>query len=371
MSCFDRSLIFLLGSDALIAWMSRAAIVAVVVGTTALGAGAGVGGYAALAPEKTNTVVRQITVANGKPASTGALSVADIYRRTHKGVVEITVTQQGQFSFGGSGAQRSQGSGFVYDLKGDIVTNEHVTDGASKIAVRFWNGASYDARLIGSDASTDLAVIRVDAPRSVLFPVELADSSGLSVGEGVVAIGSPFGLEQTVTSGIVSALHRQLSSPNGFAINDAIQTDAAINHGNSGGPLLDSQARVVGVNAQIRSDSGGNEGVGFAIPANTLRSIAGQILESGKAEHAYLGVRLDSTTVRQARITLVQPGTAAAKAGLRVGDLITAVAGSKVRSAAGLQTAIAAHRPGDEISVTFSRGGKAHSVELRLGTRPS
>src|SRR6266540_4058421 len=326
--------------------------VAVLGAVLALGAGAGVAAYAALSNGGTKTVVRQITVSNGQPAVSGpGLSVGAIYRRAHKGVVEITVGSQ----FG----QQSQGSGFVYDASGDIVTNQHVAAGASTISVRFSNGASYDARLVGSDASTDLAVIKVDAPRSVVSPLTLGDSGGLSVGDSVVAIGSPFGLEETVTSGIVSALHRQMSSPNGFAINDSIQTDAAINHGNSGGPLLNTQGRVVG----------GNEGVGFAIPSNTVRSVVSQILATGKVEHAYLGVRID-TTAQGARIGAVVPGMPAAAAGLRSGDVITEIAGRKVTSAQGLQVAIAAKHPGDTISVTYTRAGQSHTVQVKLANRP-
>ena len=155
-----------------------------------------------------------------------------------------------------------------------MITNQHVVDGAESVEVTFANGKTYDATVVGSDPSTDIAVLDVDAPASVLEPLELADSSQLEVGDGVVAIGSPFGLEQTVTTGIVSALHRQITAPNDFAIDDAIQTDAAINHGNSGGPLLDLNGNVVGVNSQIESESGGNDGVGFAVPSNTVERIA-------------------------------------------------------------------------------------------------
>src|SRR5207248_4021121 len=227
-------------------------------------------------------------------APTDARSVDELYRRSYKGVVEITVSSQSSssspFPGGGSQSQRAQGSGFVYDSKGAIVTDQHVVDGATSISVRFWNGASYPAHVVGTDASTDLAVVKVDAPSSLLVPLALGDSGSLAVGDGVVAIGSPFGLAETVTSGIVSALHRQMTSPNGFAIENSIQTDAAINHGNSGGPLLDQQGKVIGVNSQIESDSGGNDGVGFAVPSNTVRSVVTQLLATGKAEHAYLGV---------------------------------------------------------------------------------
>src|SRR5206468_775980 len=173
---------------------------------------------------------------------------------------------------------------------GNVITNAHVVDGATSISVRFWNGATYKGTVVGSDPSTDLAVVHVDAPSSLLVPLTLGDSSAVEVGDGVVAIGAPFGLEETVTSRIVSALHRQIDAPNNFTIPDSIQTDAAINHGNSGGPLLDLQGKVIGVNAQIESDSGGNDGVGFAIPSNTVKAIVSQLLANGKAQHAFLGV---------------------------------------------------------------------------------
>jgi putative serine protease PepD len=373
-------------------------IVAALTGALAMGAGGGAAVYATLASGGTTTVVRQVTVGNSEPAaSAGALSVNDIYERTHTGVVEITVsTGDGDASpFGQSRAQRAQGSGFVYDAEGHVVTNEHVVDGASSISVRFSNGATYSATLVGSDASTDLAVIDVDAPASVLSPLALGNSGKVEVGDGVVAIGSPFGLEQTVTSGIVSALHRQMRSPNGFTIDDSIQTDAAINHGNSGGPLLDAQGRVIGVNAQIESDSGGNDGVGFAIPSNTVKSIVSQLLEAGKVEHAYLGVALDTIpasvagrlgSVAGAAVVEVRTGTPAARAGLRAstgsrtidgqdyptgGDVITAVDGERVSSADELRSVIDAKKPGDEVRLTYSRAGESHTVRLTLGTRPS
>src|SRR5438105_4077957 len=344
----------------------------VVVAGAVAGAGAAV--YAALSPGRTNTVVRQVTVRDSQPAAkTETLSVNSIYRAAYKGVVEITVTSQasGPSTFGGgSQTQKAQGSGFVYDAKGDIVTNQHVVDGAQSVSVKFWNGKTYGAHVVGTDASTDLAVIKVDAPSSLLQPLTLGDSSSLAVGDGVVAIGSPFGLEETVTSGIVSALHRQMTSPSGFAIPDSIQTDAAINHGNSGGPLFDTQGKVVGVTAQIESDSGGNDGVGFAIPSNTVRSVADQLISSGKAQHAYLGVSL-SSTASTARVGAVRSGTPAAGAGLQAGDVITALDGKSVASSAELESAIAAHKPGDSVSLTYTRGGKSHTVQLKLASRPS
>jgi putative serine protease PepD len=280
----------------------RALATAGFLAAAALAGGAvGAATSTALAPAQTTTTVVQETNAPAEAAQTAAsagdgLDVGEIYRRAARSVVEITVASgpdSGRFPFGERAPQqRAQGSGFVYDEEGHVITNAHVVDGADSVTVTFPDGSSYDARVVGTDPSTDLAVLEVDAPARVLEPLSLADSDDLQVGDGVVAIGSPYGLEETVTSGIVSALHRRIDAPNGYSIADAIQTDAAINHGNSGGPLLNAAAEVVGVNAQIRSDSGGNDGVGFAIPSNTVRSVVTQLLATGKVEHAYLGVSL-------------------------------------------------------------------------------
>jgi putative serine protease PepD len=347
-------------------------LTAALVAGACIGAGGGAATYAALSSGGTKTVVRQVTVSDSQPASSeSALSVNTIYERVRKGVVEITVTTQ-QSNGLGSRSGQAQGSGFVYDADGHIVTNEHVVDGANSVSVTFWNGKKYDARVVGTDASTDLAVIKVDAPSSLLHPLALGDSSKLAVGDSVVAIGSPFGLEETVTTGIVSALHREMTSPNNFAIDDSIQTDAAINHGNSGGPLLNAQGKVIGVNSQIASDSGGNDGVGFAIPADTVRSIASQLISSGKAEHAFLGVSLqDGSTAGGARVAQVRSATPAARAGLRAGDVITGAAGKRVTSADELRAAINARQPGDTVSIKYTRNGTSHSVEVKLTSRPS
>jgi putative serine protease PepD len=344
---------------------------AVLVAAAAIGVG-GAATYAGLAPEGTRTIVRQETVSNGEPAAnTTGLSVSDIYQRTQKGVVEITVTtSQSTNPFGGQQTQQAQGSGFVYDSNGRIITNQHVVEGATSISVRFWNGKTYKAEVVGSDPSTDLAVIKVDAPASVLTPLTLADSNAVAVGDNVVAIGSPFGLENTVTSGIVSALHRQMTSPNNFSIDDSIQTDAAINHGNSGGPLLNAEAQVIGVNAQIESDSGGNDGVGFAIPSNTVKSIVSELISTGKAEHAYLGVSVE-TVNGSVRITEVRTGTPAADAGLQSGDTLVSVDGNRIVSGEGLTSAISAKKPGDTVSITYSRGGQSHTVKIELASRPT
>ena len=360
-------------------------------------AGLGVGGaatYAALAPN--GTVVRQVTVENAEPAATGTpLSVHEVYRRAYRGVVEITVSgRPSQSSFGEPGGQ-AQGSGFVYDRAGHIVTNQHVVADASNVSVRFWNGQSYDAKVVGTDASTDLAVLDVEAPASLLQPIALGDSSRVQVGDAVVAIGSPFGLEQTVTSGIVSALHRTMTAPNEFSINDSIQTDAAINHGNSGGPLLNTRGLVIGVNAQIESDSGGNVGVGFAIPSNTVSSVVSQLIETGKVEHAYLGVGVQSIPgsvaprlglVEGVEVTEVRKDTPAERAGLHGssasrlvdgqryqtgGDVIVRIDGKAVASSEELQAVIDAKQPGDTVSLTYVRRGETDTVQVELASRPS
>jgi len=348
-------------------------LVTALVAGALIGAGGGAVTYAAFSSGNGKTVVRQVTVADSQPAASSSdLSVHSIYERAHKGVVEVMVNSEQSDPFGGSRAQQAEGSGFVYDADGHIITNEHVVDGATSVKVRFWNGKTYTARVVGTDSSTDLAVLDVDAPASQLFPLSLGDSSKVAVGDNVVAIGSPFGLEETVTAGIVSALHREMTSPSNFTIDDSIQTDAAINHGNSGGPLLNAQGQVIGVNSQIESDSGGSDGVGFAIPSNTVKAIAAQLISTGKAEHAFLGIVLrDASSGGGARVTSVRSGTPAAKAGLRTGDVITAVAGKSIGSANELRAAISAHSPGDTVSIRYTRNGKIHTVEVKLTNRPS
>ena len=347
-------------------------LIATLLAVLCLGAGGGALLYAAFGPGQSNSTAQPVTVVkNSQPASTTSpLSIPDIYKHSYKGVVQITVSTQASSPFGGGQTQQAQGSGWVYSANGDIVTNDHVVQGAKSISVQFWNGKTYKATLVGADPSTDVAVVHVSAPDSQLFPLTLGDSSKLEVGDGVVAIGSPFGLSETVTSGIVSALHRSIEGLTHFTIPDSIQTDAAINHGNSGGPLLDTESHVVGMNSQIRSDSGGNEGVGFAIPVNTIQSVVSQLISSGKAEHAYLGISLSPTGVT-ARIAGVRPGTPAAKAGLKTGDVVTSLGGTSVSTSDDLASAISAHKPGDSVSITYERDGQSHTVTLTLANRPS
>jgi putative serine protease PepD len=354
-----------------------ALVVAAIVAALALGLGLGAAAFAVL-DDGTTTLVRQVTVEGSSPVAENEVPIGDIYASASKAVVEIAAS-------GGAGSQAgAQGSGFVYDEGGDIVTNQHVVAGASRISVSFWNGAERPATVVGTDPSTDLAVLHVDARRSLLDPLRLANSSAVRVGDPVLALGSPFGLEGTVTSGIVSALHREMTAPNTFTITDTIQTDAAINHGNSGGPLLDRHGRVIGVNAQIESESGGSDGVGFAIPSNTVRSIADQLIAKGEVEHAYLGIRMAPTS-RGVAVTQVLPGTPADDAGLKPatgttlvdgqrqptgGDLVIAFDGEKVTSAVALQSAVDAHRPGDSVTLTLLRSGSRRTIEVTLGVRP-
>ena len=374
-------------------------------GAALIGAGVGAGTYAAVGGSNGPTTVVNRTVAapaaSPSPATLTSqktpLSVNEIYTRDAPGVVEITVTQNSSGGFFGqpSGTAQAQGSGFVYDTQGDIVTDQHVVAGASSVSVKFPNGATYKATVVGTDASSDLAVIKVSAPSSLLHPLALGDSSSVAVGDGVVAIGSPFGLENTVTTGIVSALHRDITAPNNFTITNTIQTDAAINHGNSGGVLLNLAGDVIGVTAQIDSESGGNDGVGFAIPSNTVRSVVSQLIGGGSVQRAYLGVHIQtipSDAASQlkvpagAEITSVVSGSPAAKAGLQAGkgsqivngqqyatggDVVTRVDGRDVTSADELQTLIADKKPGTKVTLTIVRNGSTKSITVTLGTRPS
>jgi putative serine protease PepD len=375
---------------------SRLPIVALVlVGTLALGAGAGAVAFSVAHSSPTKTVVRQVAVQSSEPtADSSALTPGQIYKQAYQGVVEITVSTPQQTPTGNQEAQ-AQGSGFVIDSDGHIVTNDHVVENADSVSVRFWNGNTYDASVVGTDSSTDLAVIKVDAPSSILHPVSLGDSSSVQVGDPVVAIGSPFGLEETVTSGIVSALHRQIEALNQFTINDTIQTDAAINHGNSGGPLFNAAGQVIGVNSQIAGQTGANVGIGFSIPSDTVRSIADTLISNGKVEHAYLGVSVqeipatvahDLNLTEGVETTQVRSGTPAQQAGLKGatgkkmvqgtqyatgGDVITAIGGQKVKTSEGVQLAIDAHHPGDTIEITYWRKGETKTVSVKLATRPT
>ncbi len=287
-------------------------IVAMVAAAAVIGGGAGAA-ITTLADDggtaKTATVTTADTSSN---VANTDLSVGQVAKAATKSVVEVDATTSGggqSFPYGDNGSQSAEGTGFVYDTKGDIITNQHVVSGASTVKVKFSDGSTYTATVVGSDSATDIAVLHVNAPPSKLHPLPLADSSKAEVGDGVVAIGNPFGLDGTVTSGIVSAVGREIASPDDTPIEGAIQTDAAINHGNSGGPLLDLRGEVIGITSQIQSEGGGNDGVGFAVPSNTVKSIAAQLISNGKAQHALLGVTPADTAngVRVATVICAGP----------------------------------------------------------------
>src|SRR3954452_23633989 len=342
---------------------TTAALVAVALASGA--GGAAVYGLAEAGGSSPTTTALATPVPTAHPAAavktSGGLSVNQIYRQANAGVVDIKVRQSssaGPDQFGGgngngngSGQEsQAEGSGFVIDSDGHVATNQHVVDGATSITVTFADGKTASAKVVGTDPSTDVAVIKVDAPKSELHPLTFADSNSVEVGDGAVAIGSPFGLEDTVTTGIVSALNRTIQAPNNFTISGAIQTDAAINHGNSGGPLLNSSGQVIGINSQIESDSGGSDGVGFAIPSSTVKTIVSELISTGKAEHAYLEVSVETTASGAVRVGEIRNGTPAETAGLHAGDTILTVDGTKVSSADQLTSIIGSKAPGDTVT---------------------
>jgi putative serine protease PepD len=308
--------------------------------------------------------------AAARPAASGASTtarpasdVADIYERTRPGVVDVRVTLDGG---------QATGSGFVIDERGTIVTNEHVVDDARTARIRFaGQDRPVTARVLGSDASSDLAVLRVDPDdvRGGLDPLTLGRSRDLRVGETAIALGSPFGLDGTLTTGVVSALDRDIESPNGFTIDGVVQTDAAINPGNSGGPLLDAQGRVIGVNAQRAGGTGSS--LGFAVGVDTVREVAPRLARGEEIERPYLGVSTgERANGNGARVAQVVAGGPAADAGLRAGDIITRVGRTTVAEPDDVAAAIASNQPGDTIQITFTRDGDQRTERVRLGTRP-
>jgi putative serine protease PepD len=333
----------------------------------------------------TTTVVQQTK--SGEPTSLssgGGMTINQIYQAASPGVVDILVTSQTTssnqgFFGGGGGTQQSEGegAGVVYNTKGDILTDEHVVSGAISVKVNFQNGRSYPATVVGTDPSTDVAVVHVNAPVSELHPIPLANSSDAAVGDPVVAIGSPFSLPETTTAGIVSAVGRNITAPNNYTITGAIQTDAAINPGNSGGPLLDANGHVLGLNDQIETNNttatgeGSSSGVGFAIPSNTVAQVANELIAGEKVQHAYVGVELAGNSAGGAQISTVQTGTPASTAGLQSGDVVTAIDGKAITSTDDFIAAIDNYTPGQTIKLTVTRQGQTKQISVKLGTRPA
>jgi putative serine protease PepD len=348
--------------------------------------GGGAGAVATTALHDDTPSVRTIT--NTRTVSSSAADTATsphaVYESAKDSVAYITT---------GTGT----GSGFVVSDDGYIVTNAHVVEGANgQIKAKIGDGKALDAKLVGEDASTDLALLKVSATN--LKPLALGDSSGVEVGDPAYAIGNPFGLDRTLTTGVVSALQREISSPNGFSIDDVIQTDAAINPGNSGGPLLSRQGRVLGINAQIKSQSGGGEGVGFAIPIDTVRRSLRELRAKGHVDYAFLGVttlllypqlaeKLGLPVRDGAVVSQVEKGSPADDAGLKAGDdkitfqgqqdvpkggdVIVAVGGRKLSSTNDLADVVSALPAGREVSLEVVRGSDRRTVKVKLGKRPA
>jgi putative serine protease PepD len=336
----------------------------------------------------TTTVIQQARGASTVPASlkTGVgMTVNQIYREDSPGVVDILVTAKSTSGglFGGSQESEGEGAGVVLNKQGDIVTDEHVIANATSVEVTFQDGLRVSAKVLGSDASTDVGVVHVNVPATDLHPIPFANSDEAQVGDQVVAIGSPFSLPETVTAGIVSQTGRSITAPNNYTISDAIQTDAAINPGNSGGPLLDAAGQVLGLNDQIETNNttatgeGSSSGIGFATPGNEDLKVANAIIAGKPVKHAYLGVQLNGTSVGGAQIATsadggspIVSGSPAAKAGLQPGDLITAVNGKSVTSTDAFIATLGNYSPGNVVTLTVKRGGKTMQVKVTLAVRP-
>jgi S1-C subfamily serine protease len=309
----------------------------------------------------------------------GGLSAGEIYRRSAPGVVFIRAqtlrTDPSPFDVDAAEQPtESTGSGFVLDEDGLILTNAHVVDAATDVQVTFSDEHTVSAQPIGKDADTDLALLRVDPDGLDLHPLELGDSSAVQVGDPTIAIGNPFGLERTLTTGVVSALQRRLTAPSGFAIENVIQTDAALNPGNSGGPLLDARGRVIGINSQIATAgvdaSSGSVGIGFAVPANTAQEVVPQLEQEGHVERAYLGIQ-GATIPDGVLVEKVQDDSPAQAAGVRDGDVIETVAGRTVRSMDDVTAILRAHAPGDVLNVEVRTGGLPRGLKATLADRPA
>jgi S1-C subfamily serine protease len=353
---------------------------------------------------ETKTVVQQSSMVPRTAVSSGrALTPGQIYRRDAPGVVNVKseIVQRTQSPFGFPQDQQGEavGSGFVVDRQGYILTNAHVIDGAAQVTVSFEDKKTKNAKIVGKDSSTDLALLKVDSSGLDLKPLQLGDSSHVQVGDPTIAIGNPFALDRTLTTGVVSALQRQISAPNGFTISNVIQTDAAINQGNSGGPLLDAAGRVIGINSQIATGDGGgtgNVGIGFAVPINTAKKVLPQLRQSGRVQRAYLGItgvtidrsldRLNLAASSGVLVQSVSPGSPAAKAGIRGGDAqttldgsdvqlggdaITKIDGKSIASMDDVISAIADKKPGDQVTLTYVRDRVTRTATVALAQRPA
>jgi len=377
------------------AWLTGAVLPAVVGGLVVLGGialtGNLGGGETVVAPADptplpTAAPLTRSQASDGEAAAGDAGSVQRVVAQSSPGVVKVTV---GDAETGGR-----LGSGFLVDRRGRVLTNAHVVGDATTATVTFDDGTESRAGVLGADESTDLAVLRVAEVPPDVAPLPLGRSESLVVGDPVVAIGNPFGLERTATTGIVSALKRIITAPNGFEIQNVIQTDAAINEGNSGGPLLDSAGRVIGINSQIASEGGGNDGIGFAVPIDTIRPVADAIIATGHATHAWLGVTgrsitpgiaraLDVPDVRGVAVVAVDDRGPAADAGLRAstspqdadvprgGDLIVAVGGRAVEDMADVSRAVSSRAVGEPIVLTILRDGDRRTLRIVLADRPA
>jgi S1-C subfamily serine protease len=388
----------------------RSSILPVAAVSAVIGAGAAVGIVEGLdlgSAKTTTTLVQQAPFGATSNANDGAtgLTAGDIYKRDAPGVVfvrsQIVQRTQSPFDFGLPQEQQGEatGSGFVVDQAGTILTNAHVVNGATKVTVQFQNKESVDAKVLGKDESTDLALLKVDPAGFKLTPLTLGSSKGVQVGDPAIAIGNPFGLERTLTTGVISAVQRTIQAPNNFQIDDVLQTDAPINPGNSGGPLIDATGKVIGINSQIATGGNGSQGsvgIGFAVPIDTAKQIIPDLRQSGRVDRGYLGIvsaTVDKTLKdlnlpvdHGALVQSVAPGGPAAKAGIRAGDLpatldnhpiqlggdiITKIAGKEIRTKDDLQAAVADRRSGDTVKVTLWRGSKVKTVEVTLGERPN